>query len=74
MMPADRLSPTAAADRIDLLDALRGFALLGIMFVNMTWFTGYAVLSPEQRAALGSPVIDNIVGLLIQVLVGDKFW
>ena len=73
-MPTDRLSPTADADRIDLLDALRGFALLGIMFVNMTWFTGYAVLSPEERAVLGSPAIDGFVGLMISVLVGDKFW
>ena len=69
MMPADRLSPTAAADRIDLLAALRGFALLGIMFVNMTWFTGFAVLGVEQRAELGTAAIDAVTYWVVHFAV-----
>lgn len=67
-------SPISARERIELLDVLRGFALLGIMFGNMTWFTGYAVLSDEQRVALGTQGIDQVIAWLIHVLVDEKFW
>lgn len=70
----DAPRPTTAGERIVVLDALRGFALFGILFVNMTWFTGYAVLSPEQRQALGTAGIDGVVSWLIQFLVNNKFW
>ena len=60
--------------RLPTLDALRGFALFGIMFVNMTWFTGFAVLSPEQRQQLGTETIDQVTYWLIEVLVAGKFW
>ncbi|MHC4991474.1 MAG: DUF418 domain-containing protein, partial [Planctomycetota bacterium] len=62
------------ADRLVLLDALRGFALLGIMFVNMTWFTGFAVLGPDRRAALGTGRIDAITAWLVHFAVDGKFW
>ena len=39
MIDTERPSPTRSHERIALLDVLRGFALLGILFVNMTWFT-----------------------------------
>ena len=66
--------PVQASDRIPVLDELRGFALLGIMFVNMTWFTGFAVLAPEARAGLGTANIDRIAYWFIHVLVDGKFW
>lgn len=33
------LSPTAPSERIALLDVLRGFALLGILAVNVRYFS-----------------------------------
>ena len=36
-------------ERIHALDALRGFALLGIILGNVTWFSGYAVASLHLR-------------------------
>ena len=66
--------PIVGTDRFLVLDAVRGFALLGIMFVNMTWFTGFAVLSADQRRALGSQQIDLVVNWLIEVFVAGKFW
>lgn len=68
------MKPLKSTDRIVALDAIRGFALFGIMFVNMTWFTGFAVLSPEQRKGLGTERIDEIVYWLVHVLVDGKFW
>ena len=70
--PAERLPATN--ERLVLLDSLRGFALLGIMFVNITWFTGFAVLSAEQRAALGTDAIDTVVAWLVHVGIDSKFW
>jgi uncharacterized protein len=72
----DRL-PTQANERLLVLDALRGFALLGILFVNYTWFTGFAVLfgaTPERIAALGTLQIDTFVNQIVIFLVDSKFW
>lgn len=41
-----------ARNRIDLLDALRGFALLGILLVNIRSWSGWFSLEPAQRDAL----------------------
>jgi len=43
---------TAARDRIDLLDALRGFALLGIIVVNVRAWAGWFTFEPAGRAAV----------------------
>jgi uncharacterized protein len=32
------LAPIAAAKRIDAMDILRGFALIGILLMNVEWF------------------------------------
>ena len=74
MSRRDAPRPIASGERIVVLDALRGFALFGILFVNMTWFTGYAVLSPDQRQALGTAGIDGVASWLIHFLVDSKFW
>ena len=73
-MKGEHAGPVRPTERLRLLDAMRGFALLGILFVNLTWFTGFAVLSPEERVALGTESIDAIVYWLINVLVDSKFW
>ena len=61
-------------ERILALDILRGFALLGILFGNLTWFTGWAVTSPEQRADFAFPEIDAAVSWSISFLVSGKFY
>ena len=67
-------SPITARERIASIDVLRGFALLGIMFVNMTWFTGFAVLGPDERTALGTGQIDAVTAWLVHFAVDGKFW
>lgn len=61
-------------ERIAALDALRGFALVGIILGNATWFSGYAVASSAQRAALGTATLDEPVAFLLHVLVDGKFY
>src|SRR3546814_1459004 len=64
--------PVSAAQRIDFLDALRGFALIGILLMNIDWFNrpwagggsidydlpgvDYAARSEEHTAELQSPM------------------
>lgn len=43
---------TAARNRIDLLDALRGFALLGIILVNMRAWAGWYSFEPADRVSV----------------------
>ena len=57
-----RGEPIARHQRIAGLDALRGFALFGILFVNMTWFTGF-VLFP------GSLLTETLVKFLVINLI-----
>lgn len=56
------------------LDALRGFALVGIILGNATWFSGYAVASPAQRLALGTAAIDRPIAFILHMLVDGKFY
>ena len=44
--------PVAPQERVALLDALRGFALVGILIANLATFTFYAFMGPAQRAAM----------------------
>lgn len=50
----DLARPTAAtaAERIDALDALRGFALLGILLANILYWSGWGLMSEAQHVAL----------------------
>ncbi len=62
-----------ATDRLVHLDVLRGFALLGILLVNIEWFT-----RPLQAIVLGAEAdlagIDAAADLFIQVLAEGKFY
>ncbi|MEJ1096665.1 MULTISPECIES: DUF418 domain-containing protein [unclassified Pseudoxanthomonas] len=67
------LSPVAPADRIETLDVLRGFALLGILLMNIEGFVGPLVgaltgLDPLLTGA------DRWVDAAIYVMVQGKFY
>ena len=49
----DRADAGPASERIELLDALRGFALLGIFLANILYWSGWILITAEQRLALG---------------------
>lgn len=67
------LRPVAAGERIEALDVLRGFALLGILLMNLEAFAG-----PMFEAGTGvNPAfsgVDRFVDLLVYVFVQGKFW
>ncbi|WP_148273347.1 DUF418 domain-containing protein [Stigmatella aurantiaca] len=61
-------------ERIELLDAMRGFALLGILFANLVSFSGYYVMSREQLAALPTAPADAWAVFAMNFLVEGKFY
>ena len=69
----ESLAPIAVAERIEAMDVLRGFALLGILLMNLEGFVG-----PVMASATGlDPAltgIDRTVDLLVYVLVQGKFY
>ena len=70
-MPFD---PIASSDRIQLLDVLRGFALIGVLIANIFWsFNGFAFVSPEQSSALTASPIDLVAFYFIRFFVDKKF-
>ena len=66
--------PTAETERLDILDALRGFALGGILLLNLASFTGFVFMTPEMMAASRTAALDlPVAGLTIWLGYG-KFY
>lgn len=62
-------------ERIDILDALRGFALLGIIVVNIRdWAGWYALQTPEREAVSGGPASGWWYEFLLTSAVEGKFY
>lgn len=70
---AASLAPTAAAERLDSLDILRGVALFGILLMNIEGFAGPLITSVTgvDPALQGA---DRAVDTLIYLLVQGKFY
>jgi len=69
----EHLAPIAATERIEAMDVLRGFALLGILLMNIEGFVGPVMASGTGvDPALGG--LDRTVDLLVYVLVQGKFY
>jgi uncharacterized protein len=60
--------------RIQSLDALRGFALLGILLVNIQLFSGWGYLGTDAREALPGSGIDGHLKLFIDIFAQGKFY
>ncbi len=66
------IKPTTASERLQVIDALRGFALFGILFANLYSFIGYNTYSPAEVMAL--PTLDRAVLFFIDWFVEGKFY
>ena len=60
--------------RYIILDALRGFALLGICLANYPEFSLYSFLSAEDAARLQTPGLDRVLRYLLYFFVDGKFY
>ena len=66
------MQPTIAKERYEVLDALRGFALFGILLANLYSFFGYNTLTPEEIVNL--PTADRGVLFFIDWFIEGKFY
>ena len=69
------LAPVSADQRSQWLDALRGFALLGILLTNIQVFSGYVLRSalPDPPALIAA-AFDPALNLIAHALVDGKFY
>ena len=74
MLSTNDISPVKTSERYVILDALRGFALLGICMANFPEFSLYTFLSPEAAAAMPTAVADTITRYLLYIFVDGKFY
>ena len=73
-MPAQQISPVSLSERSDILDVLRGLALLGVLLDNVFGFTGWGFLTQANREALSTWPADGVIGLLEQTFINGKFY
>ena len=66
--------PTTERQRHQILDALRGFALMGIALANYPEFSLWTFLPAEAQAAMPTAAADRLVRLLHYLLVDGKFY
>lgn len=64
--------PSGGAERLELLDALRGFALLSVCLSNLRDFSLYSFLPGQVQAALPTAPADRIYAFLFSILVEMK--
>ena len=66
------IQPTTKNERLEVVDALRGFALFGILFANLYSFIGYNTYSPNEILQL--PSADKGILFFIDWFIEGKFY
>ena len=66
------LSPVT--DRIEILDIIRGFALVGILFANILSWSGIKFLPYEDILELGNAEVDAELYQYLKFFVDTKFY
>ncbi len=67
-------SPALQNERAGILDALSGFALLGILLANSAVFSLYVFNSPAQRESFFTAPIDGVLSFLGHAFIEGKFY
>lgn len=70
----ESIAPTPEKDRLLFMDALRGFALLGVLLANMVSHSGYFFLNSAQKLALPTYKLDHAVEGMHHFLIDGKFY
>ena len=74
-VPLGPLGPTGAREREPILDVLRGFALLGILLVNIEFMRGSDVFDTLLGAGIPAPeaTADRVTSFVVGWLISGKF-
>lgn len=70
--PDAPIAPSAEGERLDLIDALRGLALAGVLLTNLRSLTLFSFLPSAGRAALPTAGFDRAAEAVMQALVFSK--
>ena len=70
-IPQPVIGPVRPKERIEVIDILRGWAILGILLVNMLYYGSPSLVWVRQ--AWGAPA-DQAAVVLIGLLAVSKFW
>lgn len=73
-MNNERMAPVKTSERYVILDALRGFAILGICAANYPEFSLYTFQSKEIADAMPTAGIDRVLRFMLYFLVDGKFY
>ncbi len=68
------MAATVRAERLELLDALRGFALFGILLANILYWSGWGAMTEEQRLAFAGAEAVSWQYRFHHLLVDGKFY
>ena len=69
-----QVAPASPSERSPLLDALRGWALFGILIANMVPFSGYIFMAGAEADALPLAALNDISEFVLEWLVVGKFY
>lgn len=73
-MNTENIAPVKSSERYVILDALRGFAILGICMANYSEFSLYTFQSSETIKAMPTSGIDHVLRYLLYIFVDGKFY
>jgi len=68
------LKPIEPEQRIEIFDILRGFALLGIIFNNMLYFSGYSFMPFDNLKLITYFQLDENIFSFLDFIIRRKFY
>ncbi len=70
----NRPTPIQTSDRADILDIVRGFALFGILVINIIGFSGYNFFTAEMKQQIVTYPVDKYLSAILTALAEGKFY
>lgn len=67
-------TPVSPSERFEILDVLRGLAILGILLLNISAFSGVEFMSPAQKAGVWGAEYERSARVLVNWFVHGKFY
>lgn len=64
---------SGSGDRLEYVDTLRGFALIGVFLANLFIFSGFTYMTYEQRAVFLNHTLDSLAYWFELIFVENKF-
>ncbi|WP_371195279.1 DUF418 domain-containing protein [Glaciecola sp. SC05] len=70
-LAANDAAPISTSTRYDILDALRGFALFGIFYANVQFFSGWLFVDSEAKTSIAGA---NIYDAFLLMIIDGRFY